>query len=73
LSLLFFKKNRKHLLQQSPIWLPFISSWEKPTPRVHICVQRSAAHPPVLEEVEGYKNNFVFFRILDLSFEEVEG
>jgi hypothetical protein len=28
---------------------------------VHICAQQSVAHSSVLEEVEGYKNNFVFF------------
>jgi hypothetical protein len=40
--------------------LSFIPSWEKPTPGAHICAQRSAPDPPVLEEVEEYKNNFVF-------------
>jgi hypothetical protein len=29
-------------------------------------------HPSVLEEVEGYKNNF-FLKVPDLSFQEVEG
>jgi hypothetical protein len=52
--------------------LPFIPNWKKLTPRAHICAQQSAAHPPVLEEVEGYKNSFVFLRIPDLSFQEVE-
>jgi hypothetical protein len=52
--------------------LPFILSWEKSTPRAHICTQRFAAHPPILEEAEGYKNNFVFLRIPDLNFQEVE-
>jgi hypothetical protein len=33
---------------------------------------RAAAHPPVLEEVEGYKNKFVFLSIPDLSFQGVE-
>jgi hypothetical protein len=40
--------------------LLFIPSWEKPTLSAHICAQRSATHPSVLEEVEGYKNKFVF-------------
>jgi hypothetical protein len=53
--------------------LSFIPSWEKPTPGAHICAQRSAPDPPVLEEVEEYKNNFVFLRTLDLSFQEMEG
>jgi hypothetical protein len=30
-------------------------------------------HPSALEEVEGYKNNFVFLKIPDLSFQDVEG
>jgi hypothetical protein len=51
--------------------LPFIPSWEKRNPHVHICEQRSAAHPPVLEEVEGYKNNFVFSQ--DFSFKFSRG
>jgi hypothetical protein len=55
LPLLFFRKNRINLLQQFPI-----SGWEKRTLRAYICAQRSAAHPPVLEEMEGYKNTFVF-------------
>jgi hypothetical protein len=53
--------------------LPFIPSWKKLTPRAYICSQQSVAHPSRLEEVEGYKNNFVFLRIPDLSFQEVEG
>jgi hypothetical protein len=44
----------------------------KTTLRTHICAQRSATHPSVSEEVEGYKNNFVFIRIPELSFQEVE-
>jgi hypothetical protein len=39
--------------------LSFILSWEKGL-RSRIYAQWSAAHPPVLEEVEGHKNNFVF-------------
>jgi hypothetical protein len=34
---------------------------------------RAAAHPSGLEEVEGYKNIFVFSQIPDLSFQEVDG
>jgi hypothetical protein len=41
---------------------------EKWTPRAYICAQPSAAHPSVFEDVEGYKNNFVFLMIPDLSF-----
>jgi hypothetical protein len=74
LALLFFwKKQKKSSSTVSHLMLSFIPSWEKPTPRAYICAQRSAAHPPVLEEVEGYKNNFAFPRIPDLSFPEVEG
>jgi hypothetical protein len=53
--MLFFVKNRKKLSPTVPhLMLLFIPSWEKPTLRAHICAQRSALHPPVLEEVEGY-------------------
>jgi hypothetical protein len=54
----FFLQKLKNLLQQF-----FISGYhlsqvgKKPPPR---------AHPPVFEEVEAYKNNFVFPRIPDL-------
>jgi hypothetical protein len=48
--------------------LPFIPSWEN-----RLRTQRSVVHPSALEEVEWYKNNFVFLRIPDLSFQEVEG
>jgi hypothetical protein len=33
---------------------------EKPTPHAYIYAQQSAAYPPVLEELEEYKNNFIF-------------
>jgi hypothetical protein len=49
------------------LMLSFIPSWEIRTLRAHICVQRSAVHPSILEEVEGYKNNF-FLKIPDLIF-----
>jgi hypothetical protein len=51
--------------------LLFIPSWENRL-RAYICAQQSTAHPPVSEEVERYKNNFVFLRVPDLSFQEVE-
>jgi hypothetical protein len=58
---LFLAKTEKKSSPTVPhLRLPFITSWEKPTLRMHICAQRSVAHPSVLEEVEGYKNNFVF-------------
>jgi hypothetical protein len=61
LPLLFFwPKQKKHSPTVSHLRLSFIPSWEKPTPHAHICVQRSTTHPYILEEVEGYKNNFVF-------------
>jgi hypothetical protein len=69
LPLLFFwQKQKKPSLIVPHLRLPFLPSWEKLTPRA----QRSVVHPPVSEEVEAYKNNFVFLRIPDLSFQEVE-
>jgi hypothetical protein len=56
----FLQKQKKTSPTVPHLKLSFIPSWEKPTLRAHICAQRSAAHPPVLEEVEGYKNDFVF-------------
>jgi hypothetical protein len=56
----FWQKQKKPSPTVPHLWLPFIPSCEKSTLHVHICAQRSAAHPPVLEEVEGSKNNFVF-------------
>jgi hypothetical protein len=44
-----------------------LSQVGKPTPRAHICAQQSATHPSGLEEVEEYKNNFVFLGIPDVS------
>jgi hypothetical protein len=32
-------------------------------PKLGNGLQRSATHPPVLEEVEGYKNIFVFAQV----------
>jgi hypothetical protein len=65
LLLLFFfwQKQKKPSPTVPHLRLSFIPSWEKRTPRAHICAQRSTAHPPVLEEVEGYKNNFVFSKV----------
>jgi hypothetical protein len=48
--------------------LPFIPSWEKDSAHVYVRVDIRF----ILEEVEGYKNNFVFLRIPELSFQEVE-
>jgi hypothetical protein len=70
--LLFFLQKQKKPSPTVPhLRLPFIPSWEKRNPHVHICEQRSTAHPPVLEEVEGYKNNFVFSQ--DFSFKFSRG
>jgi hypothetical protein len=57
LLLFFFAKTEKPSPTIFHLRLPFIPSWEKPPPR---------AHPPVFEEVEAYKNYFVFPRIPDL-------
>jgi hypothetical protein len=71
LSLLFFfQKQKKTLLH---LRLSFILSWEKQTPHEHISAHLSAAHPSVSEEVEGYKNNFVFIRVPDLNFKRWKG
>jgi hypothetical protein len=56
----FFAKRKKPPPAVLHLRLPFIPSWEKPTPGAYICAQLSAAHPSGLEEVDGYKNNFVF-------------
>jgi hypothetical protein len=52
----FLAKTEKTFSSSSPSQVAFIPSWEKLTPHA----QRSVSHTPVLEEVEGYKNNFVF-------------
>jgi hypothetical protein len=57
---IFLAKTEKPSLTVPHLRLLFIPSWEKPTPRVYICVQQSVVHPSVLEKVEGYRNNFVF-------------
>jgi hypothetical protein len=69
----FWKKTEKIFSNSSPSQVVIYPKLGKTdSARVYICAQPSAAHPPVLEEVEGYKNNFVFLRIPDLSFQEVE-
>jgi hypothetical protein len=57
---LFFCENRKKFSNSSPSQVAIYSKLGKTTPRVHLWAQRSAAHPCELEEVEGYKNNYVF-------------
>jgi hypothetical protein len=37
-------------------------------PKLGNGLQRSATHPPVLEEVEGYKNIFVFAQVSRFKF-----
>jgi hypothetical protein len=66
-------KTEKHSPTISHLRLSFIPSWEKPNPHAHICVQRSATHPSILEEVEGYKIILFFLMIPELSLQEVEG
>jgi hypothetical protein len=72
-AIVFFGKNKKKLLQRFPISGCHLSQVGKNRLRAHICAQQSTAHPSVLEEMEGYKNNFIFFRIPNLSFQEFEG
>jgi hypothetical protein len=56
LSLLFFLAKKEKPCPMVPhLRLSFITSWEKPTPCAAILGASS-----VLEEVEGYKNNFIF-------------
>jgi hypothetical protein len=73
LLLFFWQKQKKPSPTVFHLRLSFIPSWEKLTWHAHICTQRSAAHPPVLEEVEEYKIILFFLRIPDLSFQEVQG
>jgi hypothetical protein len=71
--LFFFGKNRKTFSNSSPSQVVIYPKLGKTD---SACAYMRAAihtHPPVLEEVEGYKNNFVFLRIPDLSFQDVEG
>jgi hypothetical protein len=56
---IFWQKQKNPSPTVLYLRFPFIPSWEKSNPRAHICMQRSAAHPSKLEEVEGYKK-FVF-------------
>jgi hypothetical protein len=73
LPLLFFlAKTEKNFSNSSPSQVVIFLKLGNLTPWAHICAQRSATYPPVIEEVEEYKNNFIFFRIPDLSFQEVE-
>jgi hypothetical protein len=44
----FFAKQKKPSQTVPHLRLPFTPSWEKLTPRAHICAQRFATHPPVL-------------------------
>jgi hypothetical protein len=68
---IFLEKAEKIFFNSSPSHVVIYPKLGKTdSARVYICTQRSVAHPPVLEEVEGYKNNFVFLRIPDLSFQE---
>jgi hypothetical protein len=67
------EKIEKTFSNSFPSQVAIYPKWENLTLRKHICAQRSAAHHSVLEEVERYKNNFVFSQIPNLSFQEVEG
>jgi hypothetical protein len=61
LLLFFLAQNRKNLLQQFPIIGCHLSQVGKnDSGCAHVCAQRSVAHPFRLEEVEEYKNIFVF-------------
>jgi hypothetical protein len=64
----FFCENRKTFSNISPSQVAIYSKLEKTTPRVHLWAQRSAAHPCELEEVEGYKNNYVFYQHFWFNF-----
>jgi hypothetical protein len=53
-------KNKKKSSPTVPhLKLPFIQVGKNQL-RAHICAEQYAVHPRVLEEVEWYKNNFVF-------------
>jgi hypothetical protein len=65
---IFFAKPEKSFSNSSLSHVAIYPKLGKHTPHAHICAQRSMAHPPILEELEGYKNNFGFLRIPDLSF-----
>jgi hypothetical protein len=57
---IFWQKIKKKSSPTVPhLKLPFIQVGKNQL-RAHICAQQYAVHPRVLEEVEGYKNNFVF-------------
>jgi hypothetical protein len=71
-AIIFWQKQKKSSPIVPHLRLPFIPMWAKPTSHAHIYAQQSAVHPPILEEVEEYKNNLFFLKILDLSFQEVE-